>query len=146
MIEEESSSSLNLLVEHRVEEIETPAILHAWYITLDLIDALNPTKIITGHIEQGWELNAKEDMAYMRKYLDLFSSKITNAKTKPTVDELYQTFQKAFPQCEKNLDFFLGHLSNQFGEGGKVWEENRHHDVGSRTRGQLEGWCFGVGK
>jgi hypothetical protein len=85
-------------------------------------------------------------MAYMRKYLDLFSSKITNAKTKPTVDELYQTFQTAFPQCEKNLDFFLGHLSNQFGEGGKVWEENKHHDVGSRTRGQLEGWCFGMGK
>jgi hypothetical protein len=135
-----------MLIKPRVEEIETPAILHAWYLTLSLIEALQPTKIICGHIENGWEFDAKEDMAYMRKYLDLFSSKITNARTKPTVDELYQTFQKAFPQCEKNLDFFLGHLSNQFGEGGKVWEENRHHNVGSRTREQLEGFCFGVGK
>ena len=26
-------------------------------------------------------------------------------------------------QADKNLDIFLGHLSDQFGEGGKVWEE-----------------------
>lgn len=82
----------------RVEEIETPAILHAWYLTLDFIEALQPIKIIAGHIESGWELNPQEDLAYMRKYLDLFSSKITNAPKKPTVDELYQTFKTAFPQ------------------------------------------------
>lgn len=82
----------------RVEEIETPAILHAWYLTLDFIEALQPTKIIAGHIESGWELDPKEDLAYMRKYLDLFSSKITNAPKKPTVDDLYQTFKTAFPQ------------------------------------------------
>jgi len=81
-----------------VEEIETPEILHAWYLTLDLIEALQPTKIIAGHIESGWELDPKEDLAYMRKYLDLFSSKITNALEKPTVDDLYQTFKDAFPQ------------------------------------------------
>jgi hypothetical protein len=82
----------------RVEEIETPAILHAWYLTLDFIEALQPTKIVTGHIESGWEMDPKEDMAYMRKYLDLFSSKITNAPVKPTVEDLYQTFKTAFPQ------------------------------------------------
>jgi glyoxylase-like metal-dependent hydrolase (beta-lactamase superfamily II) len=129
-----------------VEEIETADILHAWYLTLNLIEALQPTKIIAGHIEEGWELDAKEDMAYMRKYLDLFSEKITNAPKKASVEELYETFKNAFPQCEKNLDFFLGHLSNQFGEGGKVWEENRYHDVGGRKREQLEGFLFGVGK
>ena len=42
-------------------------------------------------------------------------------------------------------DFFLGHLSNQFGEGGKVWEENKHHDVSSRKRDTLEGFLLGLG-
>lgn len=81
-------------------------------------------------------------MAYMRSYLDLFAKKITNAPKKPGVEELYNTFRDAFPQADKNLDFFLGHLSNQFGEGGKVWEENRHHDVGSRNQAQLEGFVM----
>ncbi|EMD00412.1 hypothetical protein BAUCODRAFT_28764 [Baudoinia panamericana UAMH 10762] len=125
-----------------VEEVETPQLLHAWHRTLDLIEALKPVKVIPGHIEQGWALDAKEDLAYMRKYLDLFAEKITNAKKKPTVDELYKTFKDAFPQADKNLDFFLGHLSNQFGEGGQVWEENRHHNVGARTKEQLEAYYF----
>ncbi|EXJ82822.1 hypothetical protein A1O3_06637 [Capronia epimyces CBS 606.96] len=129
-----------------VEEIETPDILHAWYLTLDLIEALQPTKIIAGHLESGWELDAKADLAYMRSYLDLFSQKITYAPKKATVEELYATFKNAFPQCDKNLDFFLGHLSNQFGEGGQVWEENRHHAVDQRKREQLEGFWFGLGK
>jgi hypothetical protein len=55
----------------------------------------------------------KADLEYMHKYLDLFASQITNAPKKPTVADLFQTFKNAFPQCEKNLDFFLGHLSNQ---------------------------------
>ena len=46
------------------------------------------------------------------------------------------------PSADKNLDFFLGHLFNQFGEGRKVWEENRHHDVGARTKEQLEAYYF----
>lgn len=128
-----------------VEEIETPEILHAWRLTLQLIEALEPTKIIAGHIEQGWEFDAKKDLEHMHKYLDLFASKITNAPEKPTVDDLFQTFKTAFPECTKNLEFFLGHLSNQFGEGGQVWEENRLHDVKSRTREQLEGWLLGRG-
>jgi len=37
-------------------------------------------------------------------------------------------------------------MSNQFGEGGKIWEENRHHNVGARTQNDLEGFVFGVGK
>ena len=91
-----------------MEEIETPAILHAWYLTLDFIEALQPAKIIVGHIESGWDLDAKEDLAHMRKYLDLFSSKITNAPKKPTVDELYQTFESAFPQvsCVSRVSSF----------------------------------------
>ena len=128
-----------------VEEIETPDVLHAWNLTLLLIESLNPTKIISGHIEQGWEFDAKKDMEHMHKYLDLFESKITKAPKKPTVNELFETFKTAFPQCEKNLDFFLGHLSNNFGEGGEVWEENRHHDIGSRTRDTLEGFLLGIG-
>lgn len=100
-----------------VEEIETTDILHAWNITLLLIESLNPTKIISGHIEQGWDFDAKKDMEHMHKYLDLFEQKITKASKKPTVDELFQTFKNAFPACDKNLDFFLGHLSNNFGEG-----------------------------
>ena len=132
-----------------VEEIETPDILHAWNATLTLIEALKPETIIAGHIEDGWTFDAKKDMEHMHQYLDLFESKITpsqkSGKQKPAVDDLFKTFKEAFPQCEKNLDFFLGHLSNQFGEGGKVWEENRHHDVGSRTIETLEGWLLGQG-
>lgn len=65
-------------------------------------------------------------------------------------------------QADKNLDFFLGHLSNTHGEGGKVWEgessnvanfdetedranigiENRHHNVANRTKKQLEAYYF----
>ncbi|KAK6439442.1 hypothetical protein LTR95_004349 [Oleoguttula sp. CCFEE 5521] len=127
-----------------VEEIETKAILEAWYKTLDLIEALKPEKVIAGHLENGWELDAKADLAHNRKYLDLFAEKITYAKKKPQVDELFQTFKDAFPDADQNLDFFLGHLSNQFGEGGKVWEENRHHNVSARTKEQLEAYYFRV--
>ncbi|KAK1076834.1 hypothetical protein LTR48_008967, partial [Friedmanniomyces endolithicus] len=109
--------------------------------TLDLIEeGLRPEKVIPGHIEQGWELDAKADLAHARKYLQFFAEKVTYAKKKPGVDELYKTFKDAFPEADKNLDFFLGHLSNQFGEGGKVWEENKHHNVGARTKEQLEAY------
>lgn len=83
---------------NRVEEVETKAILEAWYKTLDLIGALQPSKIIPGHLESGWEPDAKADLEHNRKYLDLFSEKITYAKKKPGVDELFQTFKEAFPQ------------------------------------------------
>lgn len=89
-------------------------------------------------------MDAAADLAHNRKYLDLFAETITFAKQKPAVEELFQTFKNAFPQADKNLGFFLGHLSNQFGEGGKVWEENRHHSVGARTREQLEAYYFTV--
>jgi hypothetical protein len=89
----------------RVEESETPAIFRAWYLTLDFIEALQPTEIVTGHIESGWEMDPKEDMAYMRKYLDLFSSKITNAPEKATMEDLYQTFKTAFPQVSFRCTF-----------------------------------------
>lgn len=125
-----------------VEEVETNAILDAWYKTLDLIEALHPEKIIPGHLESGWEPDASADLTHSRKYLDFFAEKITYAKKKPSVDELFQSFKAAFPQADKNLDFFLGHLSNQFGEGGKVWEENRHHNVGARTKEELEAYYF----
>lgn len=84
-------------------------------------------------------------MEHMHKYLDLFESKITNAKKKPGVDELFETFKKAFPDCEKNLEFFLGHMSQHFGEGGTPWAENRMHDVGSRASDTLEGFLLGRG-
>ncbi|KAK5113023.1 hypothetical protein LTR85_011045 [Meristemomyces frigidus] len=111
--------------------------------TLDLIEALRPVKVIPGHIEAGWEPDAQADLAHNRKYLDLFAEKITNARSKPSVDELYQTFKKeAFKQADHNLDFFLGHLSNQFGAGGEVWEENKHRNVGARTKEHLEAYYF----
>lgn len=53
-----------------------------------------------------------------------------------------QMFKDAFPKADRNLEFFLGHLSNQFGEGGEVWEENRHHRVRERTREGLEGFIL----
>jgi hypothetical protein len=126
----------------RVEEVETPALLEAWNKTLELIGALEPTKLIPGHMESGWELNAKEDLAHTKKYLDLFSKKITYAPKKASVQELFDFFKNEFPQCKENLDFFLGHLSNQYGEGGQVWEENRHHNVGARTIEGLNGYYF----
>lgn len=76
--------------------------------------------------------------------LKLFDEKISKAAKKPQVGEIYDTFKNAFPKADKNLDFFLGKLSNQFGEGGEVWEENRHHDVGSRTKEELEGFVIGA--
>lgn len=95
------------------EEIETPDILHAWNLTLQLLEALGPTKIIAGRIEKGRSFDAQADLQHMHKYLGLFASKITSPPKKPTADDLFQT-KGAFPQGEKNLDFFLGHLSNQY--------------------------------
>ncbi|CEL09221.1 hypothetical protein ASPCAL12360 [Aspergillus calidoustus] len=125
-----------------VEEVETPALLEAWNKTLELIGALEPAKLIPGHMESGWELNAKEDLAHTKRYLDLFSKKITYAPKKASVQELFDFFKNEFPQCKENLDFFLGHLSNQYGEGGQVWKENRHHNVGARTIEGLNGYWF----
>ncbi|KAG9774421.1 hypothetical protein ABEF93_000078 [Exophiala dermatitidis] len=125
-----------------VEEIETPAILHAWRLTLQLIEGLNPVKIITGHIQAGQEFDKEKDLAHMHKYLNLFEQKITNAKEELQIQDIYDTFKHAFPQCTKNHDFFLGHLSNQYGAGGKKWEENRHHRVAERTRETLEGFLL----
>jgi glyoxylase-like metal-dependent hydrolase (beta-lactamase superfamily II) len=127
-----------------VEEVETPALLDAWRLTLLLIESLNPERVIAGHIEEGWEFNARDDLAHMHKYLDLFEQKIIKAPTKkPTPEELIETFKSAFPECKKNLDFFLGHMSQHFGEGGTPWAENRHHNVGQRTRDTLEGFALG---
>ncbi|RAL17193.1 MBL fold metallo-hydrolase [Aspergillus homomorphus CBS 101889] len=125
-----------------VEEVENPALLEAWRKTLDLITHLHPTKLIPGHLERGWELNCAEDLAHTRRYLDLFAERVTYAPEKPQVQELYDFFRDEFPQCRENLDFFLGHMANQFGEGGTVWEENRHQDVAKRTLGGLCGYWF----
>ena len=106
------------------------------------MESLPPSKIIVGHLEQDWRLDTAADLAHNKKYLSLFQDKIQNAEKKPPVKEIYDTFKDAFPQADKNLEFFLGHLSNQFGEGGQVWEENRHHEVGKRTREVLEGFVL----
>lgn len=126
----------------RVEEVETEAILQAWMKTLDVIEALKPLILIPGHLESGWTPDAQADLEHNRKYLKLFAEKVTYAPEKLPVDELFKIFKDAFPQADKNLEFFLGHLSNQFGQGGKIWEENRHQDLGSRTTAQLQGFCL----
>ncbi|OQE36787.1 hypothetical protein PENCOP_c011G04459 [Penicillium coprophilum] len=125
-----------------VEEVETPALLQAWTKTVDLISALEPVKLIPGHMESGWPLDTQADITHTRKYLDLLGEKVIYAPTKPQVRELYDYFQNAFPQCKENLDFFLGHLSNQFGEGGQPWKENRHHAADKRTAEGLNGYLF----
>ncbi|RAK74208.1 MBL fold metallo-hydrolase [Aspergillus fijiensis CBS 313.89] len=121
-----------------VEELETPALLESWRKTLDLLALLGPTKLIPGHLEEGWSLDCAADLAHTRRYLDVFAEKVTYAATQPGVQELYDFFRDEFPQCRENLEFFLGHLANQFGEGGTVWEENRCQDLGGRT---VEGLC-----
>ncbi|KAF2137051.1 uncharacterized protein K452DRAFT_291847 [Aplosporella prunicola CBS 121167] len=128
------------------EEIETPEIYEAWLRTLDLIEALKPERIVPGHVEEGWELDAEKDLEHNRKYLKLFQERITLAERKLSVKEVYDTFKNAFPEADRNLDFFLGRLSNQFGEGGDVWEENRHHNLGERTREQLQGYVIPLPK
>lgn len=130
------------LTKHRVEEVETPALLDAWNRSLDAIAALRPTKVIPGHMEPGWDLDAEADLAHTKRYLSVFGEKVTYAPARPTVQELYDFFQKEFEQCKENLEFFLGHLSNQFGEGGQKWEENRHHAVDKRTTEGLNGYWF----
>lgn len=87
---------------------------------IKLIDSLAPSKIIIGHLETGWELDAKADMEHNRKYLALSKQKIADAETKPSVQDIYDTFKGGFPEAKKNLDFFLGHLSNQLREGGRI--------------------------
>jgi hypothetical protein len=109
---------------------------------IELVESLAPEKIIVGHLEAGWDLDAKADLEHNRKYLALFQQKIMNARTKPSVEEIFNAFKNEFPKADKNLDFFLGHLSNQFGEGGKVWEENKHHNVAARTAESLEGYII----
>ncbi|KAL1614954.1 hypothetical protein SLS56_011971 [Neofusicoccum ribis] len=126
------------------EEIETPAVHAAWSSTLDLIESLNPAKVIPGHINKGREF--KESIEHSRKYLNLFKEKIQQVQSKPPVDEIYKTFEDAFPEADNNSDFFLNHLSNQFGEGGKIWEENKHHGTAEKNREELEGWRFPLPK
>lgn len=109
---------------------------------MDAIAALRPSKVIPGHMEPGWHLDAEKDLAHTKRYLSVFAEKVTYAPAKPSVQELYGFFQKEFEQCKENLGFFLGHLSNQFGEGGQKWEENRHHAVDKRTAEGLNGYWF----
>jgi hypothetical protein len=120
--------------------------LSAWKLTLDLIESLKPEKIIPGHLQAGWTLDAKADLEHNRKYLELFTEKISKTPKKPAVNDIFTTFKDAFPKADKNLEFFLGHLSNQFGEGGKIWEEIRYHNVAVRTKEGLEGFLLGGGK
>ncbi|GKZ22148.1 hypothetical protein AbraIFM66951_006999 [Aspergillus brasiliensis] len=132
-----------------VEELETPTLVQSWLKTLDMIDHLHPEKVIPGHMEEGWELDVQADLDHTRRYLRLFAEKVTDSAsrtsstTKPSVQELYDTFREAFPQCRENLDFFLGYMANRFGEGGKVWVENRHQDVAERTFEELNGYWIG---
>ncbi|PGH27455.1 hypothetical protein AJ80_00934 [Polytolypa hystricis UAMH7299] len=122
-----------------VNEVETPETLRAWQRTLDLIESLNPSTIIPGHIDRGWALDAAADLEHTRSYLRLFSEKVTYSPTTLTVDELYDIFIRAFPQATKHTEFLVYHgLANQFGKGGKIWEENKQHDVAGRCQGQLE--------
>lgn len=99
------------------------------------------------HIEQGWEPDFTADLAHMKKYLSLFGEKVTNAPKKARLDKLFSFFKDSFPQATKNLDFFLGHLSNghlsnQFGEGGTIWEENRHQNPASGRATSYWGICL----
>lgn len=130
-----------------VEEIETPQILSAWKHVLDLVESLHPQKVIPGHMEAGWTLDAAADLAHNRKYLQLFSDKIASAPEKHSVDDLYQTFESAFPQADRNRDFFLGHLADQFGaDGGKRENLHKQHMVGARTEDMLEGFVIRASK
>src|SRR5690606_29650747 len=90
------SDAHGILDTSRVNEVETPEILHAWQRTLDLIESLNPQTIIPGHIDRGWALDAAADLEHTRSYLRLFSEKVTYSPTKLTVDELYDIFVRAF--------------------------------------------------
>lgn len=85
-----SEGSQNLLAEplYRVGETETATVLEAWRNILDLIDSLEPSKIIPGHMESGLPLSRDEDLAHNRKYLDLFATKIIYADKKPAVHEV----------------------------------------------------------
>ncbi|KAJ3540286.1 hypothetical protein NM208_g417 [Fusarium decemcellulare] len=123
-----------------VTEAETPALLAAWRKTIALIEGLNPLTIIPGHLEPGWELDAKADLAHNKKYLDLFEKTIQKAAEAPTMDEIYRIFKDAFPSAQHNIDFFVGHLSNAYGDGGVPWEANRLHKADMRTQQQLEAY------
>ncbi|GAA6023313.1 hypothetical protein JCM10207_006230 [Rhodosporidiobolus poonsookiae] len=126
-------------------EIETPHLLSAWMNIVDLIEGLDVQTIIPGHKESGsaLELDNEADLAYMRKYLNLFAEKITYAAKKPSMDEVKTTFRDAFPDADKNHAFFLGKLADCFGEGGPGWEENAHHSVEKRRVDDLEQYVMG---
>lgn len=92
--------------------------------TLSLIEALNPSKIIPGHLEQGWEMDAKADLAHNKKYLELFAEKIMRAQKKPGVDEIYQTFKEAFPQvgcCALPSLVMAGWVLMEFSRQTRIW-------------------------
>ncbi|OOF95726.1 hypothetical protein ASPCADRAFT_506562 [Aspergillus carbonarius ITEM 5010] len=126
-----------------VEELDSPALLEAWLMTLDMIERLQPVKIIPGHMEARWELDAEADLAHTRRYLRLFGEKVIYVSEKMGVKELYEVFREAFPQCRENLDFFLGHMANRFGEGGTAWEENRHQEIAEKSLDELSGYWLG---
>ncbi|KAI8936117.1 hypothetical protein NX059_007616 [Plenodomus lindquistii] len=126
-----------------VEEVESAALLDAWESTLNLIESLSPTKVITGHLEKGWELDSSADIAHTRKYLALFRQAVTENPKKLSMAELQSTFTKAFPVADKNIEFFVGQMSNNFGSDGTPWEENRMHKLDERKLEDLEGYRFG---
>lgn len=70
------------------EEIETPQILEAWRNVLDLIEGLEPVKIIPGHKSSHDQLDKTRDLQYNRDYLKLFADKITYAAQTPEVKEV----------------------------------------------------------
>lgn len=37
------------------------------------------------------------------------------------MDEIFKTFKDSFPDCKENHEFFLGMVSQHYGEGGKKW-------------------------
>ncbi|GAA5841622.1 hypothetical protein JCM11251_004234 [Rhodosporidiobolus azoricus] len=123
-------------------EIDTPEILSAWQNILDLIEGLDVDLIVPGHAETEDFLDKEADLAYNRKYLELFATKITYAEKKPQIQEIVDTFKSSFPGPKNNLDFFLGKLGDCYGEGGPGWPENALHHVEDYTTGDLEGFVM----
>ncbi|GAA6041736.1 hypothetical protein JCM8097_008305 [Rhodosporidiobolus ruineniae] len=129
-------------------EISTPALLESWRNILALMDGLDLALLIPGHLSSTAGLGPEKDkdIEYNREYLELFAQKVTYAAKKPGMEELYSTFESAFPSCTANKGFFLGKLADCFGAGGPGWKENEHAGIDERTSEELDGWILGGGK
>jgi hypothetical protein len=72
--------------------------------------------------------------------LQLFKETITENLNKLIMAKIQARFTEAFLKAEKNIEFFIGQISNNFASDDKPWQQNRMHELDKRIAEILEGY------